>query len=101
MFGRLIDGKFEYAPKNVVCKGKFICNPNSNVLMNLEYLPVKYTKKPEKEGFIAVSYWEQEENEIVQKWSFEKLNIEPTVEERVSILEDAFVEFVNEVMSND
>lgn len=101
MFGRLSDGRLEYAPKNVIYKGSFVCNPNSDVLMDLGYLPIKHTEKTEKEGFVAVSYWEQEENQIIQRWNFEKISLDLSVEERVSILEDAFVEFVNEVMGND
>ncbi len=79
MFGRLINGKFEYAPKNIVHNGKLICNPKPDFLLKLGYLPVKLTESSKKEGYVSIFYWEKEGNKIVQKWKFEKIEREMEV----------------------
>ena len=100
MYGKLIDGEMEYASKNVSYNGKLICNPKEELLRKLGYLPIVLTERESKEGYISVSYWEEEGNQIIQKWRQEEVKEEITLDDRVTALEDAFSEFVDEVMNN-
>lgn len=100
MYGKLINEKIEYAPKNLNYKGRLICNPKEDLLLGLGYLPVVLTEQERQEGHVSIPYWEQEESRIVQKWKFEKMEEGITIEDRVTTLEDAFSEFVSEVMAN-
>ena len=98
MYGKLVNGRIEYAPKNIVHNGKLICNPKDALLLKLGYFPVVLTEQEAQEGYISIPYWEEENNQIIQKWKFEKAEEQITTDDTVSILEDAFSEFVNEVM---
>lgn len=100
MYGKLVDGKIEYASKNVNYNGKLICNAKKEILLKLGYLPLVETEQEIQEGYISIPYWEQEENQIVQKWKFEKASETITTEDRMNALEDAFSEFVGEVMND-
>lgn len=70
IYAKLIDGHIQYAPKKIKDGDTVIYNPPAEVLLEEGYLPVRTTRPPDvEEGYIAVSGWEQTEDEIVQTWT--------------------------------
>lgn len=107
MFGRLVNGKFERAPKSVIVKNmkitatdedgnkhsviedRRIINPKDDVLTSLGYFPVEETAVPTvEEGYRAIPSYERVGQAIVRKWVVEKKPKEsPSDEERLLALE--------------
>lgn len=85
MYGKLIDGVLELAPRKIKHGDSITYNPPAEMLTELGYLPVRFTDPPVvEEGYEAVSSWEEIDGEIVQQW--EVVVSEPTAEELLAIL---------------
>lgn len=85
MYGKLIDGALQLAPKKIKQGDSITYNPTGEMLIPLGYLPVRFTDAPETEpGYVAVCEWEEIDGTIVQQWRIEEA--EPTTEEILNIL---------------
>ncbi len=72
MYGRIVDGVFEYAPRKIHLGRKTIYNPKPEHLLAAGYLPLVFTEAPEvDEHHVAVCKWEQVEDKIVQSWEIQ------------------------------
>ena len=71
-YAKLIDGEFVLAPKKLVVGDNTVYNPTADMLEADGWKEVVYTDPPVvEEGYIAVSGWQEEDNEIVQVWNIE------------------------------
>lgn len=69
MYAKLIDGAIQWAPKKIKDGDTTTYNPTVEMLGALGYLPVTATDPPEApEGYYAESYWEEQDDTIVQMW---------------------------------
>ena len=85
MYGKLIDGVMQFAPKTIKQGDSITYNPTGDMLIPLGYLPVRFTDAPETdEQHYAVCTWAEIDGEIVQQWRIEEA--EPTTEEILNIL---------------
>lgn len=72
-YAKLIDGNLVLAPRSVVVGDRQIGNPPAEMLVELGYKPVVYTKAPETEpGYVAVEGWIEDGGSIVQTWTVEE-----------------------------
>lgn len=104
MYAKLENGVLKYAPKKVVYNSHIIFNPGTDVLTELGYLEVQYTDMPTDatEGKMYVSSWEQQEDKIVQVWNLVDVpKTEPTLEERVSNVEETLEILSGGVVANE
>lgn len=71
-YAKLINNELIYAPRKLNYQNSVIYNPSNELLLQEGYKPVTYTNYPStEEGYIAVSSWQETENEILQVWSIE------------------------------
>lgn len=69
-YAKLIDNNLVLAPNPIVIGDRQIGNPSDEVYVEQGYKPVVYTDPPTVEaGYIAISEWIDEGDEIVQVWS--------------------------------
>lgn len=98
MYGKLESGILRTAPKKVSYNGKIIFNPLKEILFELGYFLIVHSTQPLEapEGQHYESHWEQTDAEIRQVWELvdnpEEPLPEPTMEERMEIVEGAVLE---------
>lgn len=68
MYGKIIDGKLEVARKVVKLNEQVIFNPSEEILKELGYKPVYIEPVNVESGYGVEPYWEEEKENIVQKW---------------------------------
>lgn len=70
-YAKLVNGSLRASPKNIEYNGRIICNPKEDALLELGYLPVRYTNMPDdaQECSHYEPHWEQTDTEIVQVWT--------------------------------
>ena len=86
-YAKLINNQLQDAPNPIFIADRQIGNPPGEVYEEQGYKPVTYTDPPEVEpGFIAVSGWEERENEIVQIWTMEQDSGEIADSEALNII---------------
>ena len=88
-YAKLIDGNICWDPRTVQYDGQIIGNPTPEILTALGYKPVRETDPPEeREGYTLESGWEEEEDEIVQTWSYVPIP-EPSDEDELDFYDAA------------
>lgn len=98
MYGKLESGILLTAPKQVSYNGNTVFNPPENIMRELGYLPIVHTgmTADAPTGQHYESHWEQTGAEIRQVWELvdnpEEPLTEPTMEERMEIVEGAVLE---------
>lgn len=71
-YGKLINGKFQKAPNNLISDGKLYINPPEEVYIANGYLPMSYTVMPPiKEGCHLIDSWVEFEGKLIQQWNYE------------------------------
>ena len=94
MYAKLNNGVIQYAPKNFMTdKGQLITNFNKNKTLMERYgfkevLDVRPVFDSEKQYLNIVGYIENDVNIIVKYEILEKHDPQPTIEERVTALEN-------------
>lgn len=80
--------QIEYAPKSVIYCGRFIINPPPDILINLGYLPVVKSDMPTEDNCCFTTFYEIENNQILQKWERHEISEQPelTTDEIAEIL---------------
>ena len=69
MFGKLINGLLQMAPRKIRYNGCWIYNPPAEILLALGYKPVVYTDPPDPDpGYVLVFNWVETEDQITQHW---------------------------------
>lgn len=87
MYGKLIDGAIQFAPRKIIEGNSTTYNPTAEMLVKLGYLPIIENEPPEvEEGYYAVCFYEEINGEIIQKWKAETLPDELTAEEIANAL---------------
>lgn len=80
-FGKITgDYGVEYAPSPLVIDGENVWTNIPETYFAQGYYPVIKTEMPEKEGYHYISYWEQENGSVVQKWEEHEIPPEPIAE---------------------
>lgn len=75
-YGKITDGKLEFAPSIVNLDGYTIINPEHEQLITLGYKPVITDNIPTpQEGYYMEISYEETENEILQQW--EEIELPP------------------------
>lgn len=69
--------QIEYAPKSAIYNGRFIINPPPDILINLGYLPFVKSDTPVEDNYYFTSFYEIEENQILQKWERHAIEEQP------------------------
>ncbi len=74
MYGKLIEGELQTAPKKLEINGNWVWNAPSEEYLAQGWKPVRFTDEPEPiEGYFWQSGWTETETEIVQTWTQEPL----------------------------
>lgn len=74
MYGKLIDGALNIAPKKLPGDGTIVYNPPAEMYIAAGYKPVTFTDEPKApEGFYYESGWEEQTDAIVQTWTLAPL----------------------------
>ena len=75
MYGKLIDGNLDVAPKKLPGEGTVVYNPPAEMYLAAGYKPVTYTPEPgdPPAGYAYEPGWEETEDEIVQTWTLVEL----------------------------
>lgn len=74
MYGKLIEGELQTAPKKLEINGNWVWNAPSEAYLAQGWKPVRFTDEPEPiEGYFWQSGWTETEAEIVQTWTQEPL----------------------------
>lgn len=69
MYGKLIDGNLQIAPKKLPGDGVIVYNPPAEMYLAQGWKPVTFTDPPEAPiGFYYESGWEEQAEAIVQTW---------------------------------
>ena len=90
MYGKLINGALQLAPKKIKQGDSITYNPTAETLEALGYKPIVYTEQPQTEiGYTAECSWIDEGEQITQVW---------TVVER-DLYADEIAEALAEVLS--
>jgi len=85
MYAKLENEKLTYAPKHLIINDQKVWNASESAYIAQGWFPVIRTEVPEtEEGYYAESHYEQEGNQIVQKWEIKVA--EPTAEELLGII---------------
>lgn len=85
MYARLTEGILTYAPKSLIINDAKVWNASEAEYIAQGWFPVIRTDAPETEdGYYAEPYWEQNGDQIVQKWEIKVA--EPTAEELLAII---------------
>lgn len=87
MYGKLIDGNLQIAPKHLDTPDYHVYNPSAELYAERGYKPVTFTDEPEAPtGYYYESGWEETETEIVQTWALVELPDEVDDAEAFSII---------------
>lgn len=70
-------GALEYAPVPLVIDGKNVWTNEEAKYNLLGFYKIVYTETPEKEGYYYTSFYELEENKLVEKWEEHEIQPEP------------------------
>lgn len=74
MYGKLIDGNLQIAPRKLPGEGVVVYNPPAEMYLAAGFKPVEFTDAPEApEGYYYDSGWEEQEEAIVQTWTLVEL----------------------------
>ena len=74
MYGKLIEGALQIAPKKLPGDGVIIYNPPAEMYLEQGWKPVQYTDPPEApSGYYYESGWEETAEVIVQTWALTPL----------------------------
>lgn len=74
MYGKLIEGNLQIAPKKLNGDGVVVYNPPAEMYLEQGWKPVIFIDEPEaKKGYIYESKWVENENEIIQTWELVEL----------------------------
>lgn len=74
MYAKLIEGELQYAPKHITIGTNNIWNASAELMLTQGWKLVVFTEPPEAPtGYYYESAWEEDEAEIVQTWTLEKL----------------------------
>lgn len=74
MYGILIEGELQTAPKKLEINGNWVWNAPSEAYLAQGWKSVRFTDEPEPvEGYFWQSGWTETETEIVQTWTQEPL----------------------------
>ena len=70
MYGKLIEGNLQIAPKKLNGDGVVVYNPPSEMYITQGWKPVEYTEQPDDPpaGYYYESGWEEQTNAIIQTW---------------------------------
>ena len=72
-YAKLINGELRIAPRKLQNGDTFVYNPPVEMLEEHGYKSLVYTDPPTVEpGYVAVSEWVEEDNDIVQSWHIEE-----------------------------
>lgn len=85
-FGKLINGKLQYAPNPLVSRDVVISNPSKIEYVERGFLPISIDEKPIKEGSAFVPYYVKTDTAIMKKWREIVLPIVEETEEDLSML---------------
>ena len=101
---KLTDGRLSYAPKKLIIDGTTAYNPTAAMLTAQGWKPLRIEDAPAVEdGYHLEPVYSETETEVVQGWSVvEDGPVEPSIEERLQMQEDALVELaelISEVMA--
>lgn len=70
MYGKLIDGVLQIAPRKLPGDGVIVYNPPAEMYLAAGYKPVTFTDAPEApSGYYYESGWEEQNEAIVQTWT--------------------------------
>lgn len=88
-YAKLIDGNICWCRRTVQYNGQIIGNPTPEIMTALGYKPARFTDEPEpREGYNLTCSWEEEEDEIVQTWSYVPIP-EPSDEDELDFYDAA------------
>lgn len=74
MYGKLIDGELQIAPKKLNGDGVVVYNPPAEMYLERGWKPMQYTDMPEAPvGYYYESGWEEQTDAIVQTWTLTPL----------------------------
>lgn len=74
MYGKLIDGNLQIAPKKLPGDGTIVYNPPAEMYLAQGWKPVQFTDEPEApSGYYYESGWEEQSDAIVQTWTLVEL----------------------------
>ena len=77
MYGKLIRGELQTAPKKLEINGNWVWNAPSEAYLSQGWKPIHYTEPQEApSGYCYVSSWEEKENEILQVWTLEEAEMD-------------------------
>ena len=70
MYGKLIDGELQIAPKKLNGDGVVVYNPPAEMYLAQGWKSVAYTEQPDDPpaGYYYESGWEEQTDAIVQTW---------------------------------
>lgn len=70
MYGKIIEGMLQYAPRKIKEGNSTTYNPTVETLEALGYKPIVYTDQPQTEiGYTAECSWIDEGEQITQIWT--------------------------------
>lgn len=95
-YGKLTNGKLEYAPNILFDDDVQIINASAEKYAEHGYLPVERTEQPEaSETFYYMPYYEEQDGKIVQLWEQYEIPVtdEATEADYVAALENLGVDF--------
>lgn len=74
MYGKLIDGELQIAPKKLNGDGVVVYNPTAEMYLEQGWKPVIFIDEPEvQKGYTYESKWVENENKIIQTWELVEL----------------------------
>ena len=89
-FGKIVDGKLQYAANPIRTDGEMIANPTDEMYAEYGYKPITYTDTPVREGYYYTPFYTEREDDILQEW--EEHEEEATAEDYEAALERLGVE---------
>lgn len=74
MYGKLIEGNLQIAPKKLNGDGVVVYNPPAEMYLEQGWKPVIFIDEPEvQKGYTYESKWVENENKIIQTWELVEL----------------------------
>lgn len=74
MYGKLIEGNLQIAPKKLNGDGVVVYNPPAEMYLEQGWKPVTFVDPPEApSGYCCESGWEEQTDAIVQTWTLTPL----------------------------
>ena len=75
MYGKLIDGVLQFAPKKLPGDGVNVWNPPAEMYLEQGWKPVVFTEAPDDPpaGYYYEGGWEEQGERIVQTWTLTEL----------------------------